>query len=304
MFLMVLRLALVLSLFVVVTPAPTANGTLRLRVSGANILVVTRGIRLDPEMMAGYVECSAKAVASYYGSFPVDSLTIRIKPATGKGVKYGNASGWNGASINLHIGIDSSEDDLADDWILIHELLHLGIPSLDERYSWLEEGIATYVEPILRARAGLISRDEVWQEWLANMPKGLGSARSGLNYARSWSSIYWGGALFCLLADIEYRQKYGSSLEEALRAVNAAGGNITEYWSIERMLATADQPSRSPVLKSLFRKMSDKPYEVNLQVLWKALGVELRAGRVIYDRTAPLARVRDQIVPSYDPKRY
>ena len=58
------------------------------------------------------------------------------------------------------------------------------------------------------------------------MPKGLPAAGDrGLDYTPTWGRTYWGGALFCLLADIDIRKRTSNrfGLQDALRAIVAAG---------------------------------------------------------------------------------
>lgn len=295
-------LALLALFLVSFTPAGGAGvGRRVVEVAGAQIEVVfPSDTRLDREVVVAHLERSARAVASYYGKFPVQKVRIEIKPTYGRGIKYGNASGWNGSNIKLYVGVYSGASDLDKDWVVTHEMIHLGFPSLDSRYSWIEEGLATYAEPIARARVGIQSRDEVWKEWVREMPAGL-PRETGLNYARGWGRIYWGGALFCLLADIEYHKhtNFRNGLEKAIRGINAQGGNITVEWPVEKVLKTGDRAAGAEVLKTLFYKMSEDPYDVDLPALWRSLGVEVRANRVIYDDRAPLAKVRDLIVPPH-----
>ena len=42
--------------------------------------------------------------------------------------------------------------------MLVHELVHHGMPNLADEHHWMEEGLATYVEPIARAQAGELER--------------------------------------------------------------------------------------------------------------------------------------------------
>ena len=66
----------------------------------------------------------------------------------------------------------------------------------------LNEGIATLYEPVIRYRAGWKPREDVWREWIGWMPNGLRAMGPvGLREAMS-GGVYWGGALFLLLADI------------------------------------------------------------------------------------------------------
>jgi predicted metalloprotease with PDZ domain len=160
---------------------------------------------------------------------------------------------------------------------------------------WLEEGLATYVEPLARARAGLLSDERVWRSFLRGMPNGLPRAGDrGLDHTPTWGRRYWGGAIFCLLADLEIRRRTDNrrSLDDAVRGIVAAGGNIAVRWPLARALAEGDRATGVPVLTELHAKMGAAPVPVDLEGLWKRLGVSLRGRSVAFDDTAPLAAVR------------
>jgi len=67
----------------------------------------------------------------------------------------------------------------------------------------------------------------------------------GLDNTGTWGRKYWGGAMFCLLADIEIRKRTNNrrGLQDAMRGVLAAGGSHEQDWPIERILSKA-LPSR------------------------------------------------------------
>jgi predicted metalloprotease with PDZ domain len=195
----------------------------------------------------------------------------------------------------LPVGERTNREKLADDWVLVHEMVHLGFPSLDRRHLWLEEGLATYIEPIARARVGKLKVETVWKGLLRGLPNGLPQAGDqGLDETHTWGRTYWGGALFCLLADLEIRErtKNGKSLDDALRAVVAEGGTIAVRWEIARVLEVADKATGVTVLRELYDKMAHAPYPVDLAKLWKRLGVRQDGA---FDDTAPLAAVRRSI---------
>ena len=113
-----------------------------------------------------------------------------------------------GRAITIAVGRASSASDFAEDWVLTHEMVHLAFPSVPEEHHWIEEGSATYVEPIARARTGDLSPEKVWGDLVDGLPKGLPQAGDrGLDFTPTWGRTYWGGALFCLLADIEIRKR-------------------------------------------------------------------------------------------------
>ena len=130
---------------------------------------------------------------------------------------------------------------------MVHEMVHTALPDLDERYAWLSEGLAVYVEPIARVQAGDLTAAEIWQAMMRDMPKGLPQAGDqGLDNTDTWGRKYWGGAMFCLLADIEIRKRTNNrlGLQDAMRGVLAAGGNHEKDWSIDRVLIDRRQGRR------------------------------------------------------------
>lgn len=156
----------------------------------------------------------------------------------------------------------------------------------------------TYAEPILRARAGWISAEEVWEEFGRGMPRGLdGVGRQGLANVSS-RGVYWGGALLMLLADIEMRRQSAGErgLEHCLRGVIAAGGVASRRWGARRMMETCDRAVGGDVMAELARRHVDAATPVDLPGLWQELGVKLDAGgRARFDDSAPLAHIRMKI---------
>ena len=70
----------------------------------------------------------------------------------------------------------------------------------------MEEGLATYIEPIARVQAGELPAKQIWRDMLDGMPKGEPQpGDKGLDRTHTWGRTYWGGALFCLVADVQIR---------------------------------------------------------------------------------------------------
>jgi hypothetical protein len=186
---------------------------------------------------------------------------------------------------------------------MIHEMTHLAFAWMTG-HEWLEEGIATYVEPIARGQAGRMTEPEVWQDLFGGMPQGLPrDAERGLDRTPTWGRTYWGGALFCFEADVEIRRRTENrhGLQDALRGVLASGGSIAVQWPIERSLKAADDAVGVPVLTELYEKMRAEPVAPDLDALGKQLGMALRSGRVELDDAAPLAKLRRAITASRAP---
>jgi hypothetical protein len=255
-------------------------------------------IALPREKIFDWIRASARAVSTYYGRFPVSSLRLLIVPVDGARVRGGTTWGYRGAAIRLPLGRDSTEENLKRDWVIVHEMVHTALPDLDDRYNWLSEGLAVYVEPIARVQAGDLTAQEIWQAMMRDMPKGLPQAGDqGLDNTDTWGRKYWGGAMFCLLADIEIRKRTGNKLglQDAMRGVLAAGGNHEQDWPIDRVLSTADKAVGVDVLTHLHNEMGPKPVTPDLAALWRDLGLKMQGESLAFDDTAPLAAIRKSI---------
>jgi len=245
-----------------------------------------------------WIGTSAKAVATYYGRFPVGSLRLLLVPVDGPRVRGGTTWGYRGAAIRVLLGRQANEDDLRQDWVMVHEMVHLALPDMAERYNWLSEGLAVYVEPIARVQAGDLTPADIWQAMMRDMPKGLPQAGDqGLDNTATWGRTYWGGAMFCLLADIEIRKQTTNrlGLQDAICGVLAAGGNHETEWDIEHILSTADKAVGVDVLTRLHATWGSTPVTPDLNTLWHDLGMTLRNGNLQFEDTAPLAAIRDAI---------
>ncbi len=244
---------------------------------------------------ARWVQRAQTAVSLYYGRPPTEPLLLQVTPRAGRTAEDGVATGYAVPLVTISLGRDSTDASLADDWVLTHEMLHLRFPSLHERHHWLEEGMASYVEPIARARAGQITPEHAWHDLLEGAPDGQPARGDrGLDFTPTWGRTYWGGAVFCLRADVEIRRRTGNrqGLEHALRAIHAAGGRISAAWPIDRVISVGDRATGVPVLRELYDESKATPFKAPLDQLWRDLGVRLRGQTVTFDDTAPLSAIR------------
>jgi hypothetical protein len=267
------------------------NARIDIRIEGSTL-------RLPAKDIFRWVRSAAESVTAYYGRFPVPQVLIRITPFEGRGIRNGMAFGDRGGRITIRVGNETSPAEFASDWMLTHEMVHLAFPSVDERHHWIEEGIATYVEPIARIHAGHLKAEQMWFDLVRDMPQGLPQVGDrGLDRTHTWGRTYWGGALFCLLADVEIRRQTNNAqgLENALRGILDAGGDIREDWNLEDVLRTGDRAVGVNVLQSLYTRMKGKSVSVDLDRLWTQLGVQSDGASVRFDDSATLAAIRRAI---------
>jgi hypothetical protein len=196
------------------------------------------------------------------------------------------------------VGRRTTSRQLDDDWTLTHEFVHLAFPDVADEHHWIEEGIATYVEPIARVQIGDLAPERIWADMVHNMSKGEPEPLDeGLDHTHTWARTYWGGALFCLVADVRIRRATNNrrGLQDALRGIRDAGGTIDKEWAVERAFKTGDKAIQTNVLTKLYAEMKDRPVYVDLKTLWHELGVSSSDGDISLDDTAPLAQIRRSI---------
>jgi hypothetical protein len=284
--------------FIIVSAKDEMTSSLSIGNAHIDIRIEKSALRMPVKDILRWVKSAAESVTAYYGRFPIPQVLIRITPFEGRGVHNGMAFGDRGGRILIRVGNETSTSEFASDWMLTHEMVHLAFPSVDKRHHWIEEGIATYVEPIARIHSGNFKVEQMWLDLVRDLPQGLPQTGDrGLDHTHTWGRTYWGGALFCLLADVEIRRQTNNQkgLEHALRGILDAGGDIRMEWNLDDALRIGDRTVGVGVLEALYAKMKDKPAPVDLDSLWMQLGVQSDGTNVRFDNEATLAEVRRAI---------
>ena len=282
----------------------TIAATRELKIGGATVQVdfAAGPLDLSQDAVFAHVQAAASAITTYYGRFPVARARVLIVPVPDsggivQGTTWGDMAGWPGMT-RFRIGQHATQEDLNDDWMMTHELDHMAFPSLPDDQHWMEEGLATYVEPIARVQTGELKPEQIWHDMVRDMHKGEpAEGDQGLNHTHTWGRTYWGGAMFCLVADVEIRRQTGNKkgLQDALRAIVAEGGTIDHEWPLDKALAIGDKATGTHVLSEQYAKWKDAPVTVDLDKLWAELGIRWNGGAIEFVPNAPLANIREAI---------
>jgi hypothetical protein len=246
-------------------------------------------------LLREWIERSAGIVAGYYGTFPAPFVTLDIQGAPGGGVRGGRTTDESGLRIQVTVGRDATGEELTADWVLVHEMVHLALPEVGRRHNWLAEGVATYVEGIARAQFGNRDIADVWAEYRHSMPLGLPHAgEGGMDQTPTWGRTYWGGALYCLQADVTLREQTGNraGLQTALRAILKQTGGFHAERDIDEVLRIGDAATGTRVLETLYGETKSTALSPDLDRLWSRLGIPKDPKSEAFDDRAPLAPVR------------
>jgi hypothetical protein len=244
-----------------------------------------------------WVQRTAEAEANYWHGFTAPEMLVGLVPMPRSGVGFGRTQPAGGVTIMVEVAETIDSRRLFKDWVLVHELVHSGMPFIRGRSTWFMEGSATYIEPIIRARAGWKTEEAVWKEWVMNMPQGVGVFRRGLQ-AASGRENYWGGAIFMLLADLAIRRESDGAkgLEDCLTGALWEGLDGAGRVSLDAYTQACNRATGTKAMSGLIDRYVNANAAVDLDALWKDLGVALVNDRIVLDDGAPQAKWRRMIV--------
>jgi hypothetical protein len=273
-----------------------AQTTETLEIRGSTLCLIVDGATAERrQLLHTWVARSANIVADYYGRFPAPLVVLSLESMEGSGIGGGRTTNDSGLAIHVNVGRAATADRLSDDWVLVHEMVHLALPELGRTHNWLAEGLAVYVEGVARAQAGNRAVADVWAEDRHSMPMGLPrDGEGGMDQTSTWGRTYWGGALFCLQADVAMREQTGNrlGLQTALRAILNQTGGYGFDRDIDQVLKIGDAATATQVLETLYREVKSTPQTPDLDLLWSRLGVPSDPKTQPFDDHAPLAAIR------------
>jgi len=241
----------------------------------------------DAAAMRRWVTGGARALVSAYGRLPVPDVQLLVVPI-GNGdepVPWGEVQRGGGDAVHLFINQRLSEEAFMDDWVLVHELSHLLHPFVVSADRWLPEGIASYYQNVLRARAGLKSAESAWNKLHAGFERGIRGTPHGRSLAevsetmmrdRSFMRVYWSGAAMALLADVELRRRSAGaqSLDTALAALSDCCLPAERSWTARELMWKLDRLTGTTVFMDLYRKHVDSDEFPELGAVYAELGLQ------------------------------
>ncbi len=263
-----------------------------------SLALPTRRRHPAPELFVSWIRASARAVRGVLGAFPARHAALIVLIQPGSDVDFGVSLA--GSSIVLYVGADTPREAFAEDWVLTHEMLHFAFPAQPDARDWSEEGLATYVEPFARVRAGLLREESAWEGLVRGFRFGQPQpGDEGLDRTRTWGRVYWGGTLFYFEADCRIRERTGDKkgLSDALSAIVREGGTNGADWSVEKAFAVGDRGTGMPVLTELLARHGSRPVPFDYEARLEELGVKVDAqGKVRLDEDARRAGTRRAMV--------
>lgn len=275
------------------------------------------GVDVDLVRLDGQVECddvglrawivdAIDSVALLYGRFPRDRLQVLVVPQ-GRGggpVYFGAAYRGGGPGVILLLDAAATAERLPGGWTTVHELLHHGMPFVDD--AWMGEGFVSYYTEIMRTRMGHRSEAEGWRELHEAFARGAEGGRGLTLRATSdhmfethaFQRVYWGGAAIGFEIDLRLRLATGNArgLDDAVKQLRACCGDRKRTITATRALAELDRWYGEPLFTEIAERHLASRDFADIDALFAELGVRVDAGEVVLDDRHPNAAIRRAIM--------
>jgi hypothetical protein len=281
-------------------PARTAIGRFdvqRLDVAGARLrLAALHGT--DSARMARWLSEAAGAVGTLYGAFPLRSPQVLVVPLghQSDAVPWAQVVRGGGAAALFFVDQRRPLEEFRDDWTATHEFSHMLLPYLGRDHAWLSEGLASYYQNVLRARAGMLDEASAWERMQAGFERGRAQQRHGtLAYLsremyseRAYKRVYWSGAAYWLEADVALRRESAGtrSLDTVLAALRECCLPASAMWTGPQLLERLDALGDTRLFTSLARQYLAAREFPDMSPIYDDLGVRVRGDHVSLDDDA------------------
>ncbi len=285
--------------------AVTVNGaTLR-------ITLLAGAPAADQAALTDWIRQGAEALTMLYGRFPVPEAQVLVVPI-GQGdepVPWGQVTRGGGDAVHLFIDQRQPMTAFRRDWTLMHELSHLLHPMIDNHTPWLNEGLASYYQNVLRASSGVVSPEQAWEELDAGFQRGrqdsqpeqsLAEVGENMRSNRRFMRVYWSGAAIMLMADTELRARSGGrqSLASALQAFRECCLPSDRGWSALEFLRQLDRLTESDVFTGLYARYAYSSQFPDLRAIYSQLGLRREGTGLHFAGEGSAARLRAEIMQS------
>ena len=254
---------------------------------------------------------AARALSLVYGIFPSDRTQITVEPREGAGyaVPEAEVTSGGGRAIHLQVLKDATDAKLAGEQrMVVHAMAHLLVPRVTGDAQWLLEGVATWYQEVLRARAFGMPPDRA----LLRLHRGFvhaatqeadrsvvdAATASGRDEPGAWQT--WAGVAFALTADVRLRAMgTGDSLDNALAALRTCCLDSDHPYTARELVDLLDRQTRTTIFGTLYEEAAKRRGVPDLARLYELLGVRPGDRKIELTRDATFAHIRDAILSAH-----
>lgn len=263
----------------------------------------------DPEPWTRWMQTALGAVQTVSPDFPVTQLRVRLEGVdTGGGaVVFGRVRRGSPPGLEFYVDPHADLDALNADWRGFHEAAHLLIPFPGNRDIWFTEGLASYFQYLLQARAGVISERQAWTELARGFQRGfddpqgadrnLRSLSPRMRQLRAYRRVYWTGAAFFLNVDVRLRTETGGrySLDSALAEFHRCCMHRRSRWSARDLIEQLGSLTAPSIWRQEYQRLMDGIAEPEIERAFGRLGLVFDGAALEFDPDPRAAALRRAI---------
>jgi len=239
-----------------------------------------------------WIERSSAALLTVYKRWPRDKWKVKVDAmaaTSGDPVPWAQVNRGNPDTVSFFIDASASKWTLISDWTAYHEFSHLLIPYRGWGDMWFSEGLASYYQNIIQARAGVISERSMWQKLYNGFVRGrdnklpntdLAEVSDGMHETGSYMRVYWSGALYFMKSDLALRKhsQGKNSLDTVLARLNRCCAD--QFLSARDIAAKLDQFSGSDIFITGFDAMASSKEIPEFDSLFESLGMTIKGHQI------------------------
>jgi len=237
------------------------------------------------QKLLDWVEYGARALTLAYGEFPRPQLSVLVFPIGPHTsvVPWGEVKRNGGTSVYLYVDQTRPLAEIKNDWTLIHELSHTLHPFISMEGRWLSEGLATWYENVLQARAKTLTVQQAWTKLHQGFKRGraetepdisLRQVSENMRENRKFMRVYWSGTALWLRADWWLRTQYQTSLDQVMLQFQRCCLLADRPWSAQEFMQQLDQMSGNNIFTGLYEDYARSDRFPDVTDIYTSLGLE------------------------------
>ncbi len=268
--------------------------------------------QFEPAMqknLLSWIEFLSDNLAQVFGHWPRNHWQVSIEPASAAGddpIPWAQVHRGKPDRVEFFTTSSASQERLKDAWTGYHEFAHLLIPYRGWGDAWFSEGLASYYQNLLRARAGVLSARQVWQKLYEGYQRGVADSRfdgqtlesvsDNLRKNGAFMRVYWSGAWYFLVADTRLRQMSGGrrTLDQALERLNDCCAD--QSLSVPQMVGKLDKLNDVHLFRPLYQQAIATTQIPSYIPPFRELGIAIVNDQLSFEQHGAAARLRRQII--------